>query len=320
LNKGRVMRFSGFFSSGKPVCLAVLCFAVFFTACLGQTAAYEYSPAAEPEISSAERIMTALAAAYPNRISPAEYRDGDWAFLLDGRWFFYAERRILPEELLYRINAYTPMRFNQNYLENLPPWEEVQAAWVERTRRQEEARASGQLPVRDGRPRPQHFLEALWESPNRNEALSQQVTVEFLGFGLRIHSGIAGKIKRVEEIILTEAQTNPELRQWIASLGSIAGWNWRNIGGSQNRSLHSYGIAIDILPRNLNGLATYWAWSEQWWDIPFTGRWNPPDEVIYAFESFGFVWGGKWLHHFDTMHFEYRPEVFILSGVPMSNF
>jgi len=29
---------------------------------------------------------------------------------------------------------------------------------------------------------------------------------------------------------------------------------------------------------------------------------------------FGFIWGGKW-PNYDTMHFEYRPEIFILSGL-----
>jgi hypothetical protein len=37
-----------------------------------------------------------------------------------------------------------------------------------------------------------------------------------------------------------------------------------------------------------------------------------PSAVITAFEHQGFVWGGKWLF-FDMMHFEYRPEIFILS-------
>jgi hypothetical protein len=27
-------------------------------------------------------------------------------------------------------------------------------------------------------------------------------------------------------------------------------------------------------------------------------------------ERFGFIWGGKW-HHFDGMHFEYRPELIL---------
>jgi hypothetical protein len=31
-------------------------------------------------------------------------------------------------------------------------------------------------------------------------------------------------------------------------------------------------------------------------------------EIVDVFERHGFIWGGKW-YHFDTMHFEYRPEL-----------
>jgi hypothetical protein len=30
-------------------------------------------------------------------------------------------------------------------------------------------------------------------------------------------------------------------------------------------------------------------------------------ERVEIFERHGFIWGGKW-YHYDTMHFEYRPE------------
>jgi hypothetical protein len=33
-----------------------------------------------------------------------------------------------------------------------------------------------------------------------------------------------------------------------------------------------------------------------------------PVEIVQIFEKHGFIWGGKW-EHFDTMHFEYRPEL-----------
>jgi len=29
---------------------------------------------------------------------------------------------------------------------------------------------------------------------------------------------------------------------------------------------------------------------------------------VAVFERHGFIWGGKWFHY-DTMHFEYRPEL-----------
>jgi hypothetical protein len=33
-------------------------------------------------------------------------------------------------------------------------------------------------------------------------------------------------------------------------------------------------------------------------------------EIVDIFERHGFIWGGKW-YHFDTMHFEYRPELLV---------
>ena len=33
------------------------------------------------------------------------------------------------------------------------------------------------------------------------------------------------------------------------------------------------------------------------------------DDIVDAFEAEGFAWGGRW-YHYDTMHFEWRPELF----------
>src|SRR5260370_39823973 len=35
-----------------------------------------------------------------------------------------------------------------------------------------------------------------------------------------------------------------------------------------------------------------------------------PWEIVHIFEKHGFIWGGKW-YHYDTMHFEYRPEMIV---------
>ena len=35
-----------------------------------------------------------------------------------------------------------------------------------------------------------------------------------------------------------------------------------------------------------------------------------PTEIVAIFEKHGFIWGGKW-YHFDTMHFEFRPELLV---------
>ena len=275
--------------------------------------------------SQAEIIMRTLSAAYSDRIGPVEFRNGDWAFPIGRRWFYYAEGRILPEDRRNRIAEYRALGFNSNYQVELPSWESTAEQRAARTRTFEEGRANRQpAPRTEARPtvrRPNYFFEALWDIRTRDEAWAQQETVSFLGHRLTIHSGISDIINRLNVIIMNESRTNLSVRQWINSLGTITGWNWRNVASSGNRSFHSYGIAIDILPRDLRGQATYCLWSSQhtpqWWNIPYSGRWHPPDEVIKAFESYGFIWGGKW-SNFDTMHFEYRPEIFILSNIPIN--
>ena len=82
---------------------------------------------------------------------------------------------------------------------------------------------------------------------------------------------------------------------------------WRMIKGTQRRSMHSFGIAIDVGVHFSN----YWKWTRPVnGKIPYRNRF--PQEVVEIFEKYGFIWGGKWYHH-DTMHFEYRPELSICS-------
>ncbi|MCL2008692.1 MAG: M15 family metallopeptidase [Treponema sp.] len=279
-----------------------------------------------PVISRAELIMTSLSDAYPDRIGPAQQRDGDWAFQIRGAWFYYAEGRILPERLRNNFAEYRALGFNSNYQVDLPSWESGAEQRAARTRSYEESRnrTEPRQPQVQPRPvtrRPNYFFEALWNTSTREEASRQQGQVNFLGRRITVHSGLVGIMQEINDIIMAESRSNPEVRSWINSLGSITGWNWRNVASSGNRSFHSYGIAIDILPENLGGLATYWLWTSQheplWWNIPYSGRWHPPDMVVKTFESFGFTWGGKW-GNYDTMHFEYRPEAFILSNIPMN--
>jgi hypothetical protein len=75
---------------------------------------------------------------------------------------------------------------------------------------------------------------------------------------------------------------------------------YRPIEGTTRLSPHSYGIAIDL---NLK-YTIYWLWDKEYRYIN-----EIPQKVIEIFEKHGFVWGGRW-YHYDTMHFEYRPEMF----------
>ncbi|MGE0856132.1 MAG: M15 family metallopeptidase, partial [Hyphomicrobiaceae bacterium] len=66
-----------------------------------------------------------------------------------------------------------------------------------------------------------------------------------------------------------------------------------------------YGIAIDIATAD----ADYWRWPAPVANgAPRPWRNRIPMEIVEIFERHGFIWGGKW-HHYDTMHFEYRPEL-----------
>jgi hypothetical protein len=79
-------------------------------------------------------------------------------------------------------------------------------------------------------------------------------------------------------------------------------YNCRAVADTGEPSPHSYGIAIDL---NL-AFSDYWFWHPHDGKIAYHNR--MPEEIVQIFEKHGFIWGGKW-YHYDTMHFEYRPEL-----------
>ena len=78
----------------------------------------------------------------------------------------------------------------------------------------------------------------------------------------------------------------------------------RPIAGTTRVSAHGHGIAIDIATK----FAHYWRWSGGKAGNAIPYRNAVPMEIVEVFERHGFIWGGKW-YHYDTMHFEYRPEL-----------
>ncbi|TLD97577.1 M15 family peptidase [Helicobacter jaachi] len=78
---------------------------------------------------------------------------------------------------------------------------------------------------------------------------------------------------------------------------------WRNIADSPNLSPHSFAIALDINTK----FSKYWLWDKKQHDMYHYEN-EIPLEIVRAFEEEGFIWGGRWWHY-DTMHFEYRPEI-----------
>ena len=81
-------------------------------------------------------------------------------------------------------------------------------------------------------------------------------------------------------------------------------YNCRLVAGTNRESTHGLGIAIDIAAAHTH----YWLWSKPDADGRLLYRNEVSWEIVEIFEKHGFIWGGKW-YHYDTMHFEYRPEI-----------
>ncbi len=267
--------------------------------------------------SRAEEVMKAIADAYsPQIVGPAIFQNGDWTVTVRGELFYYAEGRMLPKHLKDNYAEYDAQPFYR-YPETLPPWEPA-------TEEESAARRSSQNRRRDNPPkRAPFFFDALYRAQSRNESYDRVKTLKFLGRDVMVHYSILEQLALVEEAIKSAALNSAEVRSWITDIKTVTGWNWRSIADTQSRSFHSYGAAIDILPASSKGLNTYWLWTSEWnpewWNVPYTQRLHPPEEVIQGFEKYGFIWGGKWML-FDTMHFEYRPEILVLSKIEMAEY
>ena len=122
-------------------------------------------------------------------------------------------------------------------------------------------------------------------------------------FGQRLWvTGVGGASASLRAVAAEIAQ-HPELRRYARP--SAGAYLWRRVAGTPRRSLHSYGAAIDINTR----FSDYWAWGnyrEGQTGIVYRNR--VPAALVNIFERRGWIWGGRW-YHFDSMHFEFRPEL-----------
>ena len=161
-----------------------------------------------------------------------------------------------------------------------------------------------------GRLRYEPFFKKLYGATEA-AVVPELVTVDWLidGTKLQFHRkfGAAQALTNVARDLNELVKVRPELRAFLVSpLGGT--FAWRPIAGSRNQSLHSYAIAIDI---NLDK-TDYWRWNLNKDNNELHYRNRIPVEIVEVFEHHGFIWGGKW-SHYDTMHFEYRPELLMQS-------
>jgi hypothetical protein len=129
------------------------------------------------------------------------------------------------------------------------------------------------------------------------------VDVDFVGQVLKLHPRAAPALARVSAKLKQLVAQTPSLASFVT--GELGGtFAWRPIANTTRMSVHSYGAAIDIVVAKSN----YWEW-EKGPAGQVVWKNQIPQAVVDAFEAEGFAWGGRW-YHYDTMHFEYRPDLF----------
>ena len=221
--------------------------------------------------------LDALIRAYPEQLAGYDsmyliWRDGTRMPLSDG------QPNKSPEEMLRHGSILDQMR--------LPYPAGVSAAAL--------------VPQGDpGRTRNRAFFDKMYGDCWRGEVTPRLVPVVWLpqswGHTVRVTAvnGIAARLSEISAEL--DALPGPVKRYVYPPSGA---YNCRTVADTGEPSMHSWGAAIDINAAH----AEYWLW-------PRAGSVNTlPAEIIGIFERHGFIWGGKWLHY-DTMHFEYRPEL-----------
>ena len=151
-----------------------------------------------------------------------------------------------------------------------------------------------------GRSRSEELFKKLY---GNSAAAVQKQLVKVPWFGGSVMFSSSNGAARQLEKVQKELAQHPELKKYLKSAGTFY---WRPVRGAKRLSAHSYGMAIDI------GVdySDYWLWknpgAKETKKISYSNR--IPMEIVEIFEKYGFVWGGRW-YHYDTMHFEYRPEL-----------
>ncbi|MCL2229759.1 MAG: M15 family metallopeptidase [Treponema sp.] len=256
------------------------------------------------DLEAQHKILLAFAQCYPDKIRNVEFLDNDWTMLVNGERFYYAHGRFLSEDMRGYWEEYLPYDF---YAYPFTGTEAQRRVFLENP-----VYSVGSS----------FLFDALYMSPNEDTSWDLQEKYNFFGVKMLVHPYIKPKLDSVAEHIRAAMNEDISISEWIAELHTGTpsfGWTWRVIAETSRRSNHSYGIAVDLLPRDLGERLTYWRWNEgNTVEINRTNYYMPPESVIRIFEEHGFIWGGNWAL-IDTMHFEYRPEILMLNGLYNKN-
>ncbi len=148
-----------------------------------------------------------------------------------------------------------------------------------------------------GRARPEALFTGMYGDCAKGEVQRELVDVRWVdGHTLRF-TKVNGAASALEAVARDLERLGPDVAKYLWPTSGT--FNCRPIAGTTSPSMHGYGAAIDLASR----YGAYWRWGPK----PDTSR-SIPTSIVSVFEKHGFIWGGKWAH-FDSFHFEYRPEI-----------
>ena len=255
---------------------------------------------------------------YPNITfrSIFDFEKKDWKIVISQNeksiTLYWADGKFLPVEELYRKDLYST--FLYSYPKEVPNPKDFT---------EEDIKHIKEYTSTDNRSESlgtaQFLYNFIYDVETRGKTEAHIKGHSFLKKRTNAHQFIHGKLDLVQADIYEAAKSDAEVQSFLDKLDSADSYAWRSISDSGNRSFHSMGLAIDVLPKGWGQKNLYWAWRrdidpQNWMLLDLDRRWMPPAKVIEIFEKHGFIWGGKWII-WDNMHFEYRPEVILYNNL-----
>lgn len=238
-----------------------------------------------PLCAGAQPALDELVKAYPDHLASHDgkaliWKDGTRMLVSDGQSGKSFEQLLTNPDILDQFSIPYPLSFNGAPALNSDP----------------------------GRIRNEAFFIKMYGDCRKGQTKAQLATVPWLPS----RGGGTVMVTRVNGVDSALAAVSRDLEKLPDSMTrflvpSAGTFNCRPIAGTNRLSVHAFGAAIDLSTK----FGDYWRWSSKKGSTPvYRNRF--PQEVVEVFERHGFIWGGAW-YHFDTFHFEYRPEIIALA-------
>ena len=269
-------------------------------------------------LKSEPELLELFKMAYPNVTFVSQYdvKNKDWKIDIstNGKTttLYWADSKFLPLEELPNKDLYSA--FLYDYPSEVPDPKNFTEEDIKHIREftdpENRTESLGTSPF---------LYNLIYDVETRTKTEAHITSHRFLGKRTNVHRFICEKLDLVQADIYEAAKTDSEVQSFLDKLDSADSYAWRSISDSGNRSFHSMGLALDVLPKGWGQKNLYWAWRrdidpKNWMLLDLDRRWMPPKKVIEIFEKHGFIWGGKWII-WDNMHFEYRPEVILYNKI-----